>query len=230
MFGGNILKLSIWKWIAHPVSPLTIPCLGFLLLAGCSVGPKYVKPTTDVPPAYKDAGNWKAAQPSDEARKGNWWEMFQDSQLNSLEDKLSVSNQTLRAANDRFTESRAAVRISRSAKFPLVTAGSSINQYRESLNKTLASPTAPVYYSDFLVSGGDVSYEADVWGRVRHVVESTREQSQATAAQSGNDPPEPSRRAGPRLLHSPRPGRAEAIVRFKRGRVPESPGSYTEPL
>src|SRR5271169_7265823 len=118
--------------------------LGFLLLGGCSVGPKYSKPTTQIPPSYKENANWKPAQPSDQSQKGNWWEIFQDPQLNALEEKLSVSNQTLRAAVDRFQEARAALRISRSAKFPLVTAGSSITQYRESLNKTLSSPTAPV--------------------------------------------------------------------------------------
>ena len=182
MSEGNTLKFTRWMRNARRGSPLAILCFGFLFLSGCSVGPKYVKPTTEIPPAYKEVGNWKPAQPSDEARKGNWWELFQDTQLNTLEEKLSVSNQSLRTANDRFTEARDAVRISRSAKFPLVTAGSSINENRESLNRALSSPTAPVYYSDFLVSGGDVSYEADVWGRVRHVVESTREQAQATAA------------------------------------------------
>src|ERR1700693_959763 len=137
--------------------------LGLALLGGCSVGPKYSKPTTQIPPSYKENANWKPAQPSDQAQKGNWWEMFQDPQLNTLEEKLSVSNQTLRAANDRFMEARAALRISRAARFPMVSAGSSINEYRQSLHRALANPNAPVYYSDFLVSGGDVSYEADVW-------------------------------------------------------------------
>ena len=182
MFGGLIPYLLFLKTKTRHRGPFAILCFGVLLIGGCSVGPKYVKPTTQIPSAYKDVGNWKAAQPSDEARKGNWWEIFQDAQLNTLEDKLSVSNQTLRAAQDQFMEARAALRISRSAKFPLVTVGSSITQNRESLNRTLSNPAAPVYYSDFLVSGGDVSYEADVWGRVRHLVEASRTQAQASAA------------------------------------------------
>ena len=182
MFGGMIQSVPFRMRKTQGWSAFALLCVGLLPVAGCSVGPKYVKPTTEIPPSYKEVGNWKPAQPSDEALKGNWWEIFQDSQLNALEEKLSVSNQSLRAANDRFMEARAALRISRTAKFPLVTVGSTITQNRESLNRTLASPTAPVYYSDFLVSGGDVSYEADVWGRVRHVVESSRAQAQASAA------------------------------------------------
>jgi NodT family efflux transporter outer membrane factor (OMF) lipoprotein len=159
---------------------LSIGALTFL--AGCSVGPKYVKPTAEIPPTYKDAGTWKPAQPGDAALKGNWWEIFQDQQLNLLEEKLTVSNQTLRAAQDQFLQARAALRISRSAQYPLVTVGSSITQQRQSQNRALAGPTSPVYFPDFLVSGGDLSYEADVWGRVRHIVESSRAQAQASAA------------------------------------------------
>src|SRR4029077_909138 len=117
--GETSHNFSMRKSKTHRWSPLAILTPGLLLIAGCSVGPKYVKPTTEIPPAYKELGNWKPAQPSDQAQKGNWWEIFQDPQLNSLEEKLSVSNQTLRAAQDRFVEARAALRISRSAQFPL---------------------------------------------------------------------------------------------------------------
>ena len=182
MSAGIIHNFSLRKCKTRRASPLAILSVGLLLIAGCSVGPKYVKPTTEIPPAYKELGNWKPAQPSDQAQKGNWWEVFQDPQLNSLEEKLSVSNQTLRAAQDRFMEARAALRVSRSEQFPLVSVGSSITHQRQSLSRTLANKNAPASFSDFLVSGGDVSYEADVWGRVRHIVESSREQAQASAA------------------------------------------------
>jgi len=158
-------------------------CLGLGVIEGCSVGPKYTKPIAQTPPTYKEMGNWKPAAPSDDARKGKWWEIFQDPQLNELEEKVTVSNQSLRAAQDQFLEARAQLRISRSAQFPLVTVGSSITQQRQSLNRALARATVPVNYSDFLISGGDFSYEADVWGRVRHIVESSRAQAQASAAE-----------------------------------------------
>jgi NodT family efflux transporter outer membrane factor (OMF) lipoprotein len=163
-------------------SVLALSCLGLAFVQACSVGPKYSKPLAETPPSYKEMGNWKPAEPSDEAGKGKWWEIFQDSQLDQLEEKLTVSNQTLRAAQDQFLEARAQLRISRSAQFPLVTVGSSITQQRQSLNRALSRSTGPVNYSDFLVSGGDFSYEADVWGRVRHIVESSRAQAQASAA------------------------------------------------
>jgi NodT family efflux transporter outer membrane factor (OMF) lipoprotein len=165
------------------VSPAALAalCLGLLLLDGCSVGPKYTKPTTQIPPSYNGVGNWKPAEPSDEARKGKWWEIFQDSELNALEEKLTVSNQTLRAAADRFQEALAAVRIARAGQYPLVTAGAAVTRQRQSSNRALKGATSPSDYWDDIFTG-NVSYEADVWGRVRMVVESSRTQAQATAA------------------------------------------------
>jgi NodT family efflux transporter outer membrane factor (OMF) lipoprotein len=155
--------------------------LGVFLLGGCSVGPKYSKPTTEIPPSYKENANWKTAQPSDQAQKGNWWEIFQDPQLNSLEEKLSVSNQTLRAAVDRFREARDVLKETRSAFYPLVTASVSPSQNRQSQHRALFGGTSPVNYSDLTIAG-DVSYEADAWGAVRRSVESSRTLAQASAA------------------------------------------------
>ena len=155
-----------------PIIPILF--LGLVTIGGCSVGPKYSKPTAQIPPAYKENANWKTAQPSDQAQKGNWWEIFQDPQLNALEEKLTVSNQSLRAAVDRFREARDVLRETRSSLFPLVTASVSPTQNRQSANKALRGSTSPTNYSD-LILAGDVSYEADVWGSVRHSVESSRE-------------------------------------------------------
>ena len=138
-------------------------------------------PTVQIPPAYKENANWKPAQPSDQAQKGNWWEIFQDPQLNDLEEKLTVSNQSLRAAVDRFQEARDVLRQTRSALFPLVTASMTPTENRQSANKALRGPTSPAYYSDLMLQG-DVSYEADVWGSVRRSVQSSRALAQASAA------------------------------------------------
>ena len=160
---------------------LPVLSVGVLLIGGCSVGPKYSKPTTQIPPAYKENANWKPAQPGDQAQKGNWWEIFQDSQLNALEEKINVSNQTLRAALDRYQEARDALRETRSSLFPLVTASVSATQNRQSTNKALRGSTSPANYSDVILAG-DVSYEADAWGSVRHSVQSSRALAQASAA------------------------------------------------
>ena len=165
------------------ISPAALATLflALFLLHGCSVGPKYAKPTTQIPSSYSEIGSWKPAEPGDEARKGKWWELFQDSQLNTLEEQLTVSNQTLRAAVDRFQEARDSLQIARSAQFPFVTANASASRQRQSSNRALKGATSPSYYSDYFVAG-EVSYEADVWGRVRHVVESSRALAQASAA------------------------------------------------
>jgi NodT family efflux transporter outer membrane factor (OMF) lipoprotein len=161
----------------------TIPYLflGLIMTGGCSVGPKYAKPTMEIPPAYKENANWKTAQPNDQAQKGNWWEIFQDPQLNALEEKVNVSNQTLRAAVDRFQEARDVLRETRSPQFPLVTASVSATQNRQSANRALRGSTSPANYSDLNLAG-DVSYEADVWGSVRRSVQSSRALAQASAA------------------------------------------------
>src|SRR5271169_5657495 len=168
---GSVVHLRVFPLLS----------LGFLLLGGCSVGPKYSKPTTQIPPSYKENANWKPAQPSDQSQKGNWWEIFQDPQFNALEEKLSVSNQALRAAVDRFQEARDVLRETRSALYPLVTASVSPSHTRQSQHRALFGATSSVNYSDFTLAG-DVSYEADAWGAVRRSVESSRTLAQASAA------------------------------------------------
>ena len=152
-----------------------------LLLGGCTVGPKDARPTTDIPPAYKEAGDWKPAQPSDETAKGKWWELYSDPQLNSLEEQVTVSNQTLKEAQAQFLEARAAVRIARAGFFPDVTGGGAVSGTRQSQTKALFGSTSPVTYSDLQLPL-DVAYEPDVWGRVRRSVEAARSEAQATAA------------------------------------------------
>ena len=139
-----------------------------------------MRPATETPARYKEIGDWKPAQPGDEFAKGRWWEVYSDPQLNSLEDQLSISNQTLKAAQARFLEARAGVRVSRAGLFPTATAGLSISRARPSQNRALARPTS-LTYNDFLLPV-DVSYEPDVWGRVRRTVEAARSEAQASAA------------------------------------------------
>ncbi len=155
--------------------------VGFFLLGGCSVGPKYSRPMTQIPPAYKENANWKTAQPSDTAQRGNWWEIFQDAQLNALEEKLSVSNQSLRAAVDRFQEARDVLRQTRASFFPFVTASVTPSRNLQSGTKVFPVSASSRNYSDFIMQG-DVSYEADVWGSVRRTVEASRTLAQASAA------------------------------------------------
>jgi NodT family efflux transporter outer membrane factor (OMF) lipoprotein len=119
------------------------------------------------------------AQPSDEISKGPWWQVYGDPQLNALEEQVTVSNETLKAAQAQFREARAAVSVARSPFFPVVTGAPSVSRTRTSQNKP--SVTAAQTNND-LILPIDVSYEPDVWGRVRRTVEAVRSEAQASAA------------------------------------------------
>jgi NodT family efflux transporter outer membrane factor (OMF) lipoprotein len=154
-----------------------------LLAASCAVGPRYEKPSIETPAAFKEqpSEGWKTAQPSDAVLRGKWWEVFGDSQLNALEEQVSVSNQTLAQAEAQFRGARAAVREARASLFPTVNAGASVTESRASANRSTntgtRSGTATVYQVPI-----DVSWEADVWGRVRRGIEANAAEAQASAA------------------------------------------------
>jgi len=159
-----------------------------LILSACTVGPKYSRPTVPVPDAYKELApraseppnGWKTAQPQDQVLRGNWWELFNDPELNLLEERIDVSNQNLKMAEAQFRQARALVRFNRADLFPAVSAGASITSERVSANRpSIAEPGAT--YGDYVFSS-NVSYEADVWGRIHRSVESARESAQASAA------------------------------------------------
>jgi NodT family efflux transporter outer membrane factor (OMF) lipoprotein len=163
------------------------PWLGILLgiavfqLSGCAVGPKYHPPVVQTPSAYKEVGDWKPAQPNDQNLGGDWWKIFQDPQLDALEDQVNVSNQNLKAAEAQFRQARAALRYNRADYYPTVTAGPTASRTRVSANAPTNITLRGTTYNDFVLPV-DVSYQADVWGRVRKTVESYREQAQASAA------------------------------------------------
>ena len=156
--------------------------LAMLLLTGCTVGPNYKRPAAEVPPAYKEVGNWKPAEPKDENFGTNWWEIFQDSQLNDLEQQVNVSNQNLKAAEAQYTQARAILRYSRADYFPTLTTNPAASRIKTSRNR---QPRSPVFngitYSDITIPF-ELSYQVDVWGRIRRTVESYRDQAQASAA------------------------------------------------
>jgi NodT family efflux transporter outer membrane factor (OMF) lipoprotein len=153
-----------------------------VVMSGCEVGPKYQRPSVPPPPpAYKEIGDWKPAEPSEQKLGGSWWEVFQDPQLNTLEQQISVSNQNLKAAEAQYRQARAQLRYYRADYFPTVTGGISGTRARVSQNKPPAGSILDgVTSNDFLLPL-DLSYEVDVWGRVRRTVESFREQAQASA-------------------------------------------------
>lgn len=155
---------------------------GVFMLSGCSVGPRYKTPTAPTPPAYKEMGNWKTAQPNDKNLGGNWWEMFQDSNLNALEQQVEVSNQNLKAAVAQYQEARALVRYYRADYYPTLTANPSASREKYSENRPPASSSFNgKTFNDFVVPL-DLTYQTNAFGRVSRNVEYYREQAQASAA------------------------------------------------
>src|SRR5437870_1234303 len=153
-----------------------------LLLTGCAVGPKYQRPPVEVPAAYKEGGNWKAAQPNEQSLGGNCWEIFQDPQLNALEQQVDISNQNLKAAQARYMQARALLRYYRADYFPTVAAAPSATRARVSSNRPPPRAISNGVTSTDLQLPFELSYEIDAWGRVRRNVEFYREQAQASAA------------------------------------------------
>jgi NodT family efflux transporter outer membrane factor (OMF) lipoprotein len=150
-------------------------------LAGCSLAPHYDRPTVPAPPAtYKEAGDWKVAAPADATARGRWWQMFTDPELDALEAQVGSANQNLKAALARLDEARAQTRIARSAWFPTLDAQAAATRGQSSVYSSSYEPGKSRTGNDF-VAGGELSYEVDLFGRIRNTVANAKANEQATA-------------------------------------------------
>jgi len=150
-------------------------------LGGCSLAPHYERPATAAPPPeYKELAGWKIATPADTAPRGEWWKVFNDPQLDELQVQLSGANQSLKAALARLEQARAQTRFARSFFFPTVTAQAAATRGETSIYVPGYTPGAPRTGNTFIV-GADLSYEIDVFGRVRNTVSGARANEQASA-------------------------------------------------
>ena len=163
------------------------------LLSGCAVGPDYVRPPAEVPASYKEIEGWKVAEPKDHLIRGAWWEIFNDPYLNSLEDQANRSNENIAVAEAQLSQARALVRIAEAGYFPTVTIGASVIRSLNSsaVGGSTRGSTSTVSSSGTSGSGGAVSdyvllgavsWEPDLWGRIRRTVESSQASAQASAA------------------------------------------------
>jgi NodT family efflux transporter outer membrane factor (OMF) lipoprotein len=174
------------------LSLLLLTLCGF---TGCNVGPKYLRPVVPPPPAFKELGTqqadngstWKTALPQDGALRGKWWEIYQEPELDALEDKLNVSNQNIAQSYDNFMAARAQVQQARSNYYPTVSVGASYARNRSPQSQGAASslssanPNSNVFNLPF-----DVSWEPDLWGRVRNTVHQFSRAAQVSAADLEN--------------------------------------------
>jgi NodT family efflux transporter outer membrane factor (OMF) lipoprotein len=183
------------------------------LLQGCRVGPHYVPPVTQAPAAFKevvpqqtaDGTTWIPATPQDATLKGNWWEMYHEPELNALEEKLNTSNQNIAQSFQNFMAARAQVRQARAQYFPTVTVGPAYTRGRTSSNAsslivgssstsststgtaTASNPVVTDLNSNSFSLPFDVSWEPDVWGRIRNTVREYANAAQASAADLANE-------------------------------------------
>ena len=156
------------------------------LMSGCAVGPNYKRPAAEVPDTWKGQGPWQVAAPKDSIPKGNWWEIYQDVELDRLEQDLLQANQSLTAARNRLLEARALARISSGAYFPAMSADPSGQREKVSVNRPFAGGELPPFTQSNFVIPFSVSYEADLFGSVRRNLEAANASLAGSAADLAN--------------------------------------------
>ncbi|MBV8237995.1 MAG: TolC family protein, partial [Sphingomonas sp.] len=143
------------------------------------MAPAYRPPAITAPAAYKEVPGWTAATPLDAAPRGQWWAAFNDPVLDDLETRAAAASPTLAAALARYDAARAAARVDNADLFPTVGVNAQAGRQRQSANRPLTNGTAPTY--DNYIVGGALSYEIDLWGRVRNKVAAARADAAASA-------------------------------------------------
>jgi len=154
--------------------------MAVLGLCGCAAGPDYVRPKVEMPKEYKEAGNWKVAEPRDGASRGKWWEIFGDSRLDALMGNIGVSNQNLQIAAAQFRQAEALARSVRAGMYPTIDGNLSLTRSR-SPTGAIGGTTAGRIVTTRAASLS-TSWEADLWGRVSRALESSEASVQASAA------------------------------------------------
>jgi NodT family efflux transporter outer membrane factor (OMF) lipoprotein len=181
---------NIWNYAA--LGALTL----VLFAGGCKVGPNYKTPSAAMAPSFNDQPaetpppaapgvGWKHAQPGDDKLRGKWWETYSDPQLNELEERVTVSNQNLKAALAQYTQALATVRQFRANYFPTLSIAPSYSRNSVSANRPFGVPTKGNPYTD-LVASGTATWEPDLWGNIRRTVQQARANAQASNADLAN--------------------------------------------
>lgn len=154
--------------------------LAALLSSACSLAPDYRPPAITAPAQYKEAPGWAAATPLDAAPRGQWWQAFGDPVLDDLVARAERASPTLAAALARYDQARATARIEGAALLPTVDADASIARERLSGNRPVATGGATTYNVGQV--GGTLSYEIDLWGRIRNRVRAAKAEADASDA------------------------------------------------
>ena len=167
------------------------------LLSGCNVGPRYIAPAVPAPPAFKESspaayssappGTWQPALPQDAALKGKWWEMLNEPELNALEEQLNINNQNIAQYFQNFMAARAQVSEARAGFFPTATVDPAASRSGGGVSSSgVSTTTRGGAFNDFALPF-DVSWEPDLWGRVRNTVREYQYAAQVSAADLENE-------------------------------------------
>ncbi len=147
-----------------------------LIVSGCAIGPKYIRPTTQIPTEYKESKDWKIAEPQDAIIRGEWWKVFNDPRLDELETEVNISNQNIAQAQAQYAQAYALVQAAKSSFFPILSTSASYKRSHTSSDTNGKNAT-----SQNLLSA-DVSWELDLWGKIRKTIEANRAKAQASEA------------------------------------------------
>jgi len=202
--GSALSRAQHVRIAGHEEAFLALALTLTLALTGCKpVGPDYKRPVYVSPPIYKETGasnvtvpppppptggGWQPASPSDSMLKGKWWEIYNDPQLNKLEERIAAVNQGLHGALETYLAAREQVKIARSAFYPTLSAGPNISHNKVSTHRPFAigtQSTAVTSYNDLILEG-QASWEPDFWGQIRRTVESASATAQASNADMAN--------------------------------------------
>jgi outer membrane protein, multidrug efflux system len=157
-----------------------------ICLAGCSVGPKYQRPTVPTPPAWKTEAPWREAAPKDAIPKGAWWQVFHDDELNAYEQQLLAANQSLIAARDRLAQARSLARVASAGLFPTATVDPNAARNRYSANRPENPAPGTALTQDVYEVPFALTYEVDLFGRARKNLQAANAGLQGSAADLGN--------------------------------------------
>jgi NodT family efflux transporter outer membrane factor (OMF) lipoprotein len=176
--------------MTKPLCPTLLAAALAVFLAGCTMGPDYVKPTADVGADFKEVGNWTHAKPNDDVHRGAWWEVFDDPVLDGLITQVEPANQTLAQSEAQYRQALAVVQATRSGLFPTLTGNASATRSGTGTASSTTTNTSGIIITSggsqnlrnqFTLSAG-VSWEADLWGSIRRGIEADTAAAQASAA------------------------------------------------
>ncbi len=182
-------RISTPSRMATPV--LASASLLLALLAGCNVGPRYHAPAPPTITAsnYKESSvnfqnqpGWKVASPQEAMIRGNWWEVFQEPELNTLEDQLNQNNQNIKLSFENYMSARAVIAEARSQYWPTITANPSLTGSRTSANQTVSSTATTGKTYELWNAPIEASWTPDFWGKIRNEVRTEQYTAQASAA------------------------------------------------